>query len=325
MTHDLHPLQGAGFRYTETDSYLGRVQRGLPPVIICCAVNGGVQGKEANPAIPESAEEVADAVHAAHRAGAAMVHVHARDPDEPPEPARTAHHWQQVVRLIRERCADVIINVTTGGSVGMTDVERLASLESGADMASLNLTPDMSLVRTRERRAPLRSPRPAAEIDDCWAVTFGMVETFARAMQARGLKPELETNHSGGASVVRHLIAKGLIAAPYWIQTVMGYQAASPPTVQAVLDLLRDFPDGALWLCSGIGAHQLPMTTLALLMGGHVRVGLEDNVYYRRGELAESNAQLVARTVRQAHELNRAVATPADARAMLGMTTSRTR
>jgi 3-keto-5-aminohexanoate cleavage enzyme len=92
--------------------------------------------------------------------------------------------------------------------------------------------------------------------------------------------------------------------------------------VQAVLDLLRDFPDGALWLCSGIGAHQLPMTTLALLMGGHVRVGLEDNVYYRRGELAESNAQLVARTVRQAHELNRAVATPADARAMLGMTTS---
>ncbi|MBK6844514.1 MAG: 3-keto-5-aminohexanoate cleavage protein [Gemmatimonadetes bacterium] len=167
--------------------------------------------------------------------------------------------------------------------------------------------------------APLRSPRAATEIDDCWPVTFGMVETFAREMQSRGIKPELETYHSGGVAVVRHLIDRGLIAAPYWIQTVMGYQAASPPTVQAVLDLLRDFPDDTLWLCSGIGPHQLPLTTLALLMGGHVRVGLEDNIYYRRGELADSNAQLVARTARQAKELNRAVATAAEARAMLGL------
>jgi len=318
-------FEEAGFRYTDTGMYLERVRRGLPPVIICCAVNGGVQGKEVNPAIPESADEVADAVLAASRAGAAMVHVHARDPDDPPEPARTARDWQHVVRLIRDRCPDVIVNVTTGGSVGMTDAERLASLESGAEMASLNLTPDMSLVRTKERRAPLPSPRPATEVDDCWPITFGLVESFAREMQLRGIKPELETYHSGGASVVRHLIDKGLLASPYWIQTVMGYQAASPPTVQSVLDLLRDFPDGALWLCSGIGPHQLPMTTLALMMGGHVRVGLEDNVYYRRGELAESNAQLVARTVRQANELNRAVATPAEARAMLGMPPSPTR
>ena len=323
MNHARSAFEDAAFRYTETTSYLDRVRRGLPPVIICCAVNGGVQGKEVNPAIPESAEEVADAVFAAYRAGAAMVHVHARDPDDPPEPARTAHDGQQVVRLIRDRCPDVIVNVTTGGSVGMTDAERLASLESGAEMASLNLTPDMSLVRTKERRAPLRSPRPAREVDDCWPITFGLVESFAREMQSRGIKPELETYHPGGASVVRHLIDKGLLAAPYWIQTVMGYQAGSPPTVQSVLDLLRDFPDGALWLCSGIGPHQLPMTTLALMMGGHVRVGLEDNVYFRRGELAESNAQLVARTVRQANELNRAVATPADARAMLGMPPSR--
>lgn len=215
MNHRLSTLEDAGFRYTDTSRYLDRVRRGLPPVIICCAVNGGVQGKEVNPAIPESAEEVADAVRAAYRAGAAMVHVHARDPEDPPEPARTAYDWQQLVRLIRERCADVIINVTTGGSVGMTDAERLASLESGAEMASLNLTPDMSLVRTRERRAPLRSPRPAMEVDDCWPITFGMVETFAREMQMRGIKAELETYHSGGASVVRHLIDKGLIAAPY--------------------------------------------------------------------------------------------------------------
>ncbi|MBK8058873.1 MAG: 3-keto-5-aminohexanoate cleavage protein, partial [Gemmatimonadetes bacterium] len=111
----------------------------------------------------------------------------------------------------------------------------------------------------------------------------------------------------------------GLIEAPYWIQTVMGYQTSSWATPENVLNLVREFPDGAMWLCSGIGPHQLPMTTLAIILGGHVRVGLEDNIYYRRGELVKSNAQLVERTVRLAHELGREVATPAQARAMLGL------
>ena len=99
----------------------------------------------------------------------------------------------------------------------------------------------------------------------------------------------------------------------------MGYQTSSWATPENVIDLVREFPDGTIWLTSGIGQHQLPMTTVAILLGGHVRVGLEDNVYYRRGELARSNAQLVERTVRLAHELGREVATPAQARAMLGL------
>jgi 3-keto-5-aminohexanoate cleavage enzyme len=122
--------------------------------------------------------------------------------------------------------------------------------------------------------------------------------------------------------VIRDLIEQGLITPPYWIQTVMGYQTSSFPTVQNVIDLLRELPDGAVWLCSGIGQFQLPMTTLATLIGGHVRVGLEDNIYYRRGEKATSNAQLVDRAVRIAHELNRQVATPAQAREMLGMSST---
>jgi 3-keto-5-aminohexanoate cleavage enzyme len=110
-----------------------------------------------------------------------------------------------------------------------------------------------------------------------------------------------------------------MVEPPYWIQTVMGYQTASWPTFEHVLALVRDFPDGTLWLTSGLAQHQLPMTTFAILLGGHVRVGLEDNVYYRRGELAQSNAQLVTRAARLANELNRGVATPAQARAMLGL------
>jgi 3-keto-5-aminohexanoate cleavage enzyme len=102
----------------------------------------------------------------------------------------------------------------------------------------------------------------------------------------------------------------------------MGYQTSSYPTVQHVLDMLRDFPADTIWPCSGIGPFQLPVTTLALLLGGHVRVGLEDNVYYRRGELANSNAELVERTVRLARELGREIASPQQARLMLGLKAS---
>ena len=117
----------------------------------------------------------------------------------------------------------------------------------------------------------------------------------------------------------RSLIENDLLQKPYWMQTVMGYQTGSFPTVENILQLLKEFPADALWLCSAIGPFQLPLTTLATLMGGHVRVGLEDNVYYSRGRKAKSNAELVQRSVRIAQELNRPVATPAQARAILGL------
>ena len=138
-------------------------------------------------------------------------------------------------------------------------------------------------------------------------------------MKLHKVKPEMELYHPGCLWGVRYLIENDLVQKPYWIQTVMGYQTGSLPTVENVLQMVKDFPDDSLWLCSAIGPYQLPLTTLATLMGGHVRVGLEDNVYYARGQKAVSNAELVARTVRIAHELNRPVATRAQARSMLGL------
>jgi 3-keto-5-aminohexanoate cleavage enzyme len=307
------------WRYTDSEQYMQRVRGGFPPLIICCACNGGLQGKEYNGAIPETPEEIAASVAAAYEAGAAMVHVHARDPEYLPGPARRVEHWQDVNARIREACPGIIINNTTGGGPGMSDEERLASLDVLPDMASLNLVPDMSRFALKERAAPLPHPRPPFEYDDCWPVSYRLVTWFATEMKKRGIKPELETYHPGGAWVIQDLIKRGLVEPPYWVQTVMGYQTSSYPTVQHVLDMLRDFPDGTLWLCSGIGPFQLPMTTLALILGGHVRVGLEDNVYYRRGELARSNAQLVERTARLARELGREVATAQQARQMLGL------
>ena len=197
--------------------------------------------------------------------------------------------------------------------------ERLCCLDAKPEVASLNLVPDMSKFRIKERRAPLPHPHPAIDYDECVPFSYNLVTNFAKEMKRRNIKPELETYHSGGPWVIRHLIEENLIEKPYWIQTVMGYQTSSFPTVDNVVNLLRELPEGSLWLCSGIGAFQLPMTTLAILMGGHTRVGMEDNIYYSRGQKLKSNAEVVARTVRIAHELNREVATPAQARRMLGI------
>ena len=296
-----------------------RVRTGMPPLIICVACNGGIQGKEANEFIPETADEIAASVQGAYEAGAAMVHIHARNPKQLTEGARDTETWREVLRRVRLSCPEIIINATTGAGPGMSMEERAASLAAGPEVASLNLAPDMSKFKLKERRPPLSHPRPALEIDECIPFTYGQIHQFAAEMKQHGIKPELELYHPGCAWVVDYLIEHDLIEKPYWMQTVMGYQTGSFPTAENILQLLKEFPEGALWLCSAIGPFQLPLTTLATLMGGHVRVGLEDNVYYCRGQKAKSNAQLVERTVRIAHELNRPVATPAQARTMLGL------
>jgi 3-keto-5-aminohexanoate cleavage enzyme len=316
---DHHESALDGFRYTDSFEFMEKIRVGMPPMIICVACNGGIQGKEANEFIPETADEIAESVRGAYDEGASMVHVHARDPEDLTKCAREGTPWREVLQKIRQRCPDIIINATTGGGPGMTMEERLSSLEAGPEVASLNLAPDMSRFHLKERRAPLPHPRQALEIDECIPYTYGQIHQFAFEMKQRGVKPELEAYHPGCGWVVRYLIENGLLEKPYWIQTVMGTQTGSFPTVENVLQILKEFPEGALWLCSAIGPYQLPLTTLAILMGGHVRVGLEDNVYYARGRKAKSNAEMVGRTVRIANELNRPIATVAQARAILGL------
>src|SRR5215471_1225378 len=307
------------WRYENGKEFLDRLRQGMPPVILCCACNGGMQGKEYNDNLPETADEIAESVHAAYVAGASMVHVHARDPKYLPDPARSTEIWFEVDSKIRQACPNIIINNTTGGGIGMTMEERLSSLAPKPEVASLNLCPDMSRFRFKARKPPLPHPRDEFEYDDCVPFTYRQISWYAQEMKKSGIKPELEYYHPGCSWVVDYLIAEQLIEPPYWIQTVMGIQTSSLPTIDNLLQLLRDLPDDTIWLCSGIGPAQLPMTTLAVLLGGHVRLGLEDNIYYRRGEKARSNQQLVERSVRLIRELNREVATPQQAREILGL------
>lgn len=307
------------WRYADTFDFMEQTRAGFPPAIICVACNGGIQGKETHDRLPESPDEIADSVQAAYEAGASMVHVHARDPRDLTLGARRVADWREVNGRIRSRCPDIVINNTTGGDLTMNMDERLSCLDALPDLASLNLTPDMSRFTMKARPQTMPNPRAETEIDACIPFTYGIIEKFASEMKVRGIKPEMETYHTGGAWVIRDLIDRRLVDPPYLIQTVMGAQTASYPTPENVLQLLRELPDETVWLCSGIGPFQLPLTTFALLMGGHVRVGLEDNLYYSRGRKFADNAEAVRRVVRIAGELNRRISTPAQTRALLGL------
>jgi 3-keto-5-aminohexanoate cleavage enzyme len=307
------------WRYGDSFEFMEHTRAGFPPAFICIACNGGIQGKETHEALPESPDEIADSVYAAYEAGASMVHVHARDPGNLTLGARRAEDWHEVNSKIRARCPDIVINNTTGGDLQMSMADRLSCLDAMPDVASLNLTPDMSRFTMKARLAPLPHPRPETELDVCLPFTYGIVEHFATEMQKRGIKPEMETYHTGGAWVIRDLIDRRLVQPPYLVQTVMGAQTASYPTPENVLQLLKELPDETVWLCSGIGPFQLPLTTLALFMGGHARVGLEDNLYYSRGRRFVDNAEATRRVVRIAGELNRKIATPAETRQLLGL------
>lgn len=191
-------LDSRTWRYSDAFAYLERVGK-MPPVIICCACNGGIQGKESNPALPETADEIADSVYGAYRAGASMVHIHARDPKHQTRPSTTTEVWLEVNRKVRERCPDIIINNTTGGGPGMTMEERLQCLSARPEVASLNLTPDMSKFRLKARPDTLPDPHPEAVYDECIPFSYRLVSEFAAAMKSHGVKPEMETYHSGAA------------------------------------------------------------------------------------------------------------------------------
>jgi 3-keto-5-aminohexanoate cleavage enzyme len=307
------------WNYASSYEWLERVRGGFDPLVITCAIDGGIQGKESNPAIPETPEELAAQAAEAYNAGASMVHIHARNPNALWDTTLDPDVCREVNALVRQRCPDLIINNTTGGGPTSTMDDRFRALEARPEMASLNMGPDMSKFRIGERKAPLPHPHDAMLYDDCIPFTYGIIEDLTRKMQELGIKPEMEMYHGGNYWVSQDLINAGLVRPPYVFQFVMGYQTSTFPTPENVCALIRELPAQSVYFVAGIGVYQLPLTTLAILLGGHVRVGLEDNVYYSRGRKFSGNGEAVERTVRIARELNREIATPAQAREILGL------
>lgn len=278
----------------------------MDKLIITVALTGGLHGKEANPALPERPEEIILDAIGCYEAGAAVVHIHARDAKG--RGVGDAAIFSEINEGIRARCPVVIQN-TTGGP-GIPIEQRISSLDAGPEMASLNMGSVVFFTGGRQEPTETLFMNLRSEI-----------EAFARAMLNRRVKPELEVYNPSMFGEVDNLISKGLLMRPYYVNFVMnvGGMGGYPGTAKNLLTMLDLLPEGALFNVSGIGRAQLPLNTMAIILGGHARVGLEDNVFYSKGELASGNAQFVERLARLAGELGREVATPDEAREILGI------
>jgi len=311
--------------YKDIYEYDRRLQEGMPPLIISVAITGGAAGKEVNPNLPETPEEQAKSVQEAYQAGAATVHIHARDPQKGyAYSSVNPSHYLEVNRRVRELCPDIIINNTTGSGAGnATSEERMRSLEARPEVASLNCGPIILRGTLPMRKAPLTGRDEPLKLDSfIIPVTVSEIELFAKTMTDRNIKPEMEVYNPQQFNFVNVLIQKKMIRPPYWFSLIFsntsgGIGISSHP--RNIVNMIDCLPKESLFQCIGVGPTQLFVNTMAIISGGHVRVGMEDNVLYERGKLLESNGQAVERVVRIARDLGRVIATPAQAREMLGI------
>lgn len=231
-------------------------------------------------------------------AGASIIHLHVREDDG--SPTQRLDRFAESMRAIRARVPEAIIQISTGGAIGESIDNRAAPLGLKPDMASLNLG-----TMNFGEEIFYNHPRD--------------IVALAARMHQLGVVPELEVYEAGMVESAFRLAKQGILRGPLHFQFVLGVPGGMSGELRNLMHLVSLLPPDHQWGVAGIGRFQLPLAVQAILMGGHVRVGFEDNIFYRKGELATSNAQLVARVARIAHELDRPVATPAQARQILAI------
>lgn len=269
----------------------------MEKLIITAAICGAEVTKEHNPSVPYTVEEIGNEAESAYKAGASIIHLHVREDDG--TPTQDKARYKACMDEILKRCPDVIVQPSTGGSVGMTDEERLQPTELSPEMATL----------------------------DCGTCNFGgdsvftntenTIKNFGRLMIERGVKPEIEVFDKGMVDYAIKYAKQGFIKEPMHFDFVLGVQMAA--SVRDLNFMVESIPVGSTWTVSGIGRHELPMAAVAIVMGGHVRVGFEDNIYVEKGVIAKTNGELVEKVVKIANELGREIATPNEAREILGL------
>jgi len=271
----------------------------MAQTIITVATTGAFPTKAMNPAVPYTPREIAQDVFECWQAGAAIAHLHMRD-DEGRGSMDTGRFIETVGR-IRERC-DIVLNLTTSGALEAGDDLRMAHL--------IALKPEMASFDAGSMNwmhATLFINHPA------------FLEKLGTTMIAHGVRPEIEVFDPGMLYTAVHYMKTGVLNAPGYFQFVLGAAGGIAATIENLVYLKSILPPGSPWSAFGIGASHLPTLLATLALGGNIRVGMEDNLYYARGRLAKNNAEFVARAVRLVHEANRVAASPADARAMLSL------
>lgn len=271
-------------------------------LIITCAITGAETTKTQQPHLPVTPEEQAQAAADCVKAGASIIHLHVRENDG--TPSQRIERFSESITAIRKRVPDVIIQISTGGAIGESIENRARPLSLKPEMASLNLgTMNFG--------------------DDVFTNHPKDIVALAQKMIEYGVMPELEIYEAGMLEAAFSLLKKGVLKEPLHFQFVLGVPGGMSGDLRNLMHLVSLLENksgpNTHWGVAGIGRHQLPLTIHAMTLGGHVRVGFEDNVYYKKGELATSNAQLVERVARLAKEIDRPIATSQEARQLLGI------
>lgn len=271
----------------------------MDKLIITACICGAEVKKEQNPAVPYTIEEIAKEAYLAYQAGASIIHLHVRNDDG--TPTQNIDRYKACMEAILKLCPDVIIQVSTGGSVEMSYEERMQPLLLNPEMATL----------------------------DCGTCNFGyndifvntqkMIVDFTNIMKERRIKPELEVFDKGMVDTILNLHEKGIIMAPMHFNFVLGVSGAMAATEQNLDFMVSGIPLGSTWTTSGIGKYEFPIIEKAITLGGHVRVGLEDNIYVSSHKLASSNAVLVEKAAMLAKKHNREIACPNETRKILNI------
>ena len=271
----------------------------MEKVIITAAISGAEVTKEMNPVVPYTKEEFVREAKSAYDAGAAIIHLHVRRDDG--TPTQDKDRFKEIMDAIQAVCPDVIIQPSTGGAVGMSNDERLQPTELNPEMATL----------------------------DCGTLNFGgdeifentenTIKYFGKRMIERGIKPELEVFDKSMIDMALRLHKKGFIQSPLHFDFVMGVNGGISGDIRDFTFLRGSIPADATYTVAGVGRYEFPLAALAIIDGGHVRVGLEDNLFIEKGVPAKSNGELVEKVVRLAKEFGREIATPDEARKILGL------
>lgn len=287
-------------------------------VIISCALTGGAQLAKNSQYVPITPRQIADEAIAAGQAGAAIAHIHVREPGTG-KPSMDFDLYREVVDYIRDSGSDILINLTTGPG---------ARFGQSPEASSASVMPRSA----SDRAAHVASLRPDICSLDVATMNFGegsivnlpeTLRVMAGTIRKSGVKPELEVFELGHLRLANALLAEGVLPEKPFFQLCLGIQWGAPADVETMLMMRRMLPDDAIWSAFGIGRSQMPIVAQSVLLGGHVRVGLEDNLYLRAGELSKGNAPLVERAVAIIQSLGEDVASPADARALLALDAAR--
>ena len=295
-------------------------------VIVSCAVTGSIHTPSMSPHLPLTARQIADSAIGAAKAGAAILHLHARDPQSG-RPTSSPDVFRQFLPAIKDGCA-AIINITTGGGLGMTMDERLAAAKwakpeiASMNMGSLNFNISGAGARIAAFEHDWEKPYLEMTKDFILSNTFAQIERAVTELGAQGARFEFECYDVGHLANLAHFADRGLVKPPFFIQAVFGILGGIGPEPENLMHMKatadRLFGQDYYLSVLAAGRHQFPFVTMGAILGGHVRVGLEDNLYLGKGELARTNADQVAKIARILQELSLDIATPDEARAMLG-------